>query len=127
MRFKEERMRHELKAAPDLLRRMVFDFEWISLQEAGEEPVVTSVYREDGSTHNIWPPLRIDFRDEHGGQRKYTEKQVDRILARFNRKYPRNDRYLSLIHHKRPGGVLHFHMQMSAVPSVYEIKEELNV
>lgn len=115
MKYKEAKLKTQIQKANSLLRRAISDFEYYSYLYAGVEPVVTrvtdSVDHEETNVHSLG--LAIDFRNEYGKEKLYTDRQANKICKEINNLYPRNDGLKTLIVHGKPQ---HFHLQIVVNP-----------
>lgn len=131
MQFKEKKMRDQLFGAHTLLMDMAREFERASM-ELGIEPVVTRVTDHfDGESGVHLYGRAMDFRDEHRGDRLYTDSEVKIICDKLNKKFKRYDGKSSCIHHSFNEGPAHFHVQVASSYCAYKkadkpklIKEE---
>ena len=113
MRFKEPHMQAQYLSRPSKLLEACRYFAELS-EEIGIEPVVTRVTDKVPGESGVHPAGRaVDFRDEVGGSRLYTDEQVSSIVNAVNAKFPRDDGKLTCIHHSFNGGPLHFHIQIA--------------
>ncbi len=119
MKFKEEKMREQFPLLPELLKRMISDFELVS-ETLGVEPVITRISDPIEGESGVHPDLRaIDFRDEYEGELLYTRRAREILVLRINTKWPRNDGKLTLIWHSFRGAPNHFHLQCASDMRAY--------
>lgn len=120
MKFKSPHMQEQLDKAHPKVMEVALEFAKKSL-EIGIEAIVTRVSDAVKGESGVHPDGRaIDFRDEHGGKRLYTNEQVTYLVTHMNSKFKRKDRFKTCLHHAFNGGPLHFHLQVSAKPNSYE-------
>ena len=121
MKFKEPKLEQELKKSSILLRLAAQEFEKLSLIYM-IEPVVTRVWdKVEGATGIHQDKRAIDFRNQYGDVRLYTDMQVKHILELMNEAWKRNDGFPTLIHHSFNHGPYHFHLQIAESVKAYEI------
>lgn len=121
MRYKEPQFEHELKNSNKILQLMAKDFEYISKEIIGVDPMVTRVWDKiKGSSGVHFLKRAVDFRDEFSGVRLYDPIEVQIILNYINRKWERFDEYSTIIHHSFNGGPKHFHLQCAGDIGVYQ-------
>jgi hypothetical protein len=112
MRFKEAHMQAQYFSRPTRLLDVCRYFAELS-EEMGIEPVVTRVTDTVPGESGVHPAGRaVDFRDESGGSRLYTDEQAADIVKAINEKFPRDDGKPTCMHHGFQGGPLHFHIQI---------------
>lgn len=127
MKFKEKYMRRELFDSHTLLIQIAQDFELLSYQIAGVEPVVTRVADPvvgESGIHTMRMAFDARYTQE-GNNPIYEEGDAVKIMDQINAKYERADGRKTVILHGDP---VHFHFQVSPRPKDYKItKGENNV
>lgn len=114
-------MKQELENSHPRLKRMAEVFEQLSAAYL-IVPTITNVWEGSAGDSGVHEARRaIDFRDEWIGAkgqsfRVYTDEQVDQICREMNRRFPRSDKKLTVIHHQVKGSTAHFHVQMELNP-----------
>jgi hypothetical protein len=115
--FKEEGLSREYDQIPTGLKGVVEWFYHLSIAHFGITPVITRVLEHVDGDSGVHEAKRgVDIRDQHDGKSVYTPEQARFLLSEMNRRFPRTDGKLTMIHHSFCGGMYHFHLQWPAVP-----------
>lgn len=114
MQFKDKFFRKQWNDELHPFCQMVGRFFCQQSYRMGIDPVVTRITDKlrSGNESGVHPAGRgIDFRDEHAGERLYTDEQVKFLLDSINNAWPRSDGKKTIIHHKGSDNQHHFHIQ----------------
>jgi len=110
--FKRKHLEKEFKLLPRKLQDIFLDFADYSKSEFGIIPTITRITEHvEGSSGVHEAGRALDVRNEFMGKKKYSPHKVKKVLEYINEKYPRDDDYKVLVHHKFKGGPAHFHFQ----------------
>ncbi len=130
LRYKDAHLYEQFTQLPPLLKLIVWDAADYCQRLLGIDPLVTRiadpVHGESG-VHLDWRAL--DIRDEFApGKFIFTEKNRLALLKYINTKYPRNDKFHTIMWHSVAGSTHHFHIQISwdlaDYPSEWHLRAE---
>lgn len=114
MQFKDPNLQDELAKTPTMLQVIAEWFCQLSINYFSIDPLVTRVFETvDGSSGVHEAHRAVDFRDQHDGTFLYKPEQVLFLLSEMNRRFPRSDRKMTMIHHSFNNGPFHFHCQVA--------------
>jgi len=112
MLFKEERLKTEFFKMDPIVRLMAIHFEVLCKEYFKITPVCTRIFDDIKGATGVHPAGRaIDFRNETGGKRMFTDEQVKFLVSEMNKRFPGHDNLATCIHHSFNGGPYHFHIQ----------------
>lgn len=118
--FKTPQVQKEFQEATLILQLLAEDFIKLS-NHFNIVPVITRVLEDIPGATSVHPAGRaVDARDCYDGSFLYTPDQRIHIVEFINKKWYRNDGKPSIIWHKVPGSVEHFHMQVALNTMVYK-------
>jgi len=127
MIFKSPNMEKQLYNTPKELKRIAYDFEWLS-KVFGVECVVTRVTDPVEGESGVHPDGRaVDFRDECGGNYLYSKEDREFIVSFLNIKYARKDGKKCVIWHSFNGAPHHFHIQIPVDSSQFVHADKLRI
>lgn len=118
MKFKEEHMKEQFDKAAGMVQEIVEFADSFAKQLCEKEMIVTRVSDPvpgESGVHVAIPCRGVDCRSEYpvdaGIVNRYTFEEVEAILDAVNKKFPRTDGKLTVMHHSFDGGPHHFHLQ----------------
>lgn len=122
MEFKSPEMQVQLVKSSIVLQLLVYDAESFITTHFKKQAIVTRVWDSFPGESGVHPDKRaIDLRDEHEGERLFTDLEINSIINYLNGKWQRNDGKPTALHHSFQGGPLHLHLQIPISTKAYEI------
>ena len=114
MKFKSAALREEFWNAHPVVRQMAIWFEQLCLVYFQKDPTITRVLEDIPGATKTHPEGRaIDFRDEFGGKREFSDEEVRFLVSEMNKRFQDPSGMKSCVHHSFAGGPMHFHLQIS--------------
>lgn len=113
MKFKSPEVENEYNTAiPTQLQVICNWFDQLSIAHFQIESVCTRVLEAICGDSGVHEAHRgVDLRDQTDAGYLYTPEQVQFLVSEMNRRFPRKDKFLTMIHHSFEGGMFHFHVQ----------------
>lgn len=120
MIFKDdsEKLKHEYAQLPAMLQVMCEWFRGLCVAHFKKDPIITRIKEKiDGSSGVHEAGRAVDFRNQHGNDFMFSSEETRFLVSEMNRRFPRTDKKLTMIHHSFNNGPYHFHLQIG-IPGV---------
>lgn len=121
MKFKEPHMYDQLRDSSVILQLMVDDFVNFAGMHFKKDCMITRVWDPVPGETGVHPDKRaVDIRQEHEGEKVFTDTEANALVNFLNGKWHRLDGRPTCLLHSFQGGPQHFHIQVSQYVKQYE-------